>query len=404
MSSAPAPPPGSTKGNDDALALALRPLNLSPLAVQALRFALPFFGLLLAYTLFSLYTVLTKLALNEGTSPLVLAFLREVLATAVLLPLAFANEWRQGTPERFWPSEADRPAFVALGLAMIWCVQLLSALSLEHLSANTYALLAPTVPVICCFAAIVTGYEAFNTASVASWAKVGAIVITVTGATIIAVGAYVNSPGRDKGNVVLGLLLLLTNKIGIGIYPIMEKRLMKRYRPFTIVAWGYASGAALVLLSIIPCATSTSLWHIGPAGWTSICFSAFITSAFNYSLMAQINKITSPVLVMSFYPWQSICTPLLSMAILGAPLASSDAGGGFVICVGLLALAYARWREGGGAVGAHSLHAPLVEEGAAGGVGGGGDRGGEAGGKDAAVVVAAPADVAVEAVGGARET
>ena len=277
-------------------------LARSPLVSRALAFSLPFLGLLLAFTLFSLYTVLMKLALNEGTSPLVLAFLREVLATALLLPLAYAAEWRQGTPERFWPLEADYPSFVLLGLAMIWCVQLLSALSLEHLSANTYALLAPTVPVICCAAAIASGYEAFDRRSRASWAKVGAILVTVAGAFVIAVGAYLGSPGKEKGNVVLGLLLLMSNKVGVATYPIMEKRLMKRYRPFTIVAWGYANGAVLVLLSIVPCAMSTALWHIGPAGWTSICFSAFVTSAFNYALMAEINSRTSPVLVMAFYP------------------------------------------------------------------------------------------------------
>ena len=60
--------------------------------------------------------------------------------------------------------------------------------------------------------------------------------------------------------------------------------------------------------------------------------------------------------------WQSICTPLLSFLILGAPLAGSDAGGGFVICVGLLALAWARWVEGGAAAGAHALHQTLLDE------------------------------------------
>jgi hypothetical protein len=126
----------------------------------------------------------------------------------------------------------------------------------------------------------------------------------------------------------------------------MEKRLMKKYRAFTIVAWGYFSGALLVFMSVIPCTLADSkLWHIGPAGWRSICFSAFVTSAFNYALMAEINKVTSPLTVMSAYPWQSICTPLLSFLILNAPLSSSDGLGGFIICLGLFALAFARYKE-----------------------------------------------------------
>jgi drug/metabolite transporter (DMT)-like permease len=337
---------------------------MEPSSTAILRFALPFFGLLLAFTLFSLYTVLMKRALTEGTSPLVIALLREVFATAVLLPAAFANEARlEGHTRFFWPEKTDRDAFLLLGLAMIWGVQLLSALSLEHLSANTYALLAPSVPVVCAAVAIATGYEAFDRRSAVSWSKVLAIAVAVLGALWIAVGAYVNSPAKDKGNTALGLALLFANKVCVSVYPIMEKRLMKKYKALTIVAWGYATGAVLVFFSVVPCALgSTALWHIGSAGWTSIFFSAFVTSAFNYVLMAEINNWTSPLTVMSFYPWQSICTPLLSFAILGVPLATSDGVGGFIICVGLFLLAFARWREGtGGATGHAELVDPVIE-------------------------------------------
>jgi len=203
-------------------------LSTRPRLAAVLRFSVPFLGLLLAFTLFSLYTVLTKMALNAKNSPLILAFMREVLATAVLMPAAYLNELRHGTPERFFPREEDHRLFWVLGLFMIWGVQLLSALSLEHLSANTYALLAPSVPVVCAFAAIVSGYEHFDRASPSSWLKIAAILVAVLGALWIALGAYMNSPQKDKGNVALGLLLLGSNKVCVSLYPIMEKRLMKR--------------------------------------------------------------------------------------------------------------------------------------------------------------------------------
>lgn len=360
-------------------------LDAHPRAAAIITFSFPFVGLLLAFTLFSLYTVLMKKALNEGTSPLVLALLRELLATAVLLPAAYINERRhEGNASKFWPQKEDHTSFLLLGLAMIWGVQLLSALSLEHLSANTYALLAPTVPVICAAVAIATGYEPFSRASAASWAKIAAVGVSVLGAAWIAVGAYVGSPSKEKGSVVLGLALLVANKICVATYPVMEKRLMKKYRAFTIVAWGYATGAALVFLSVIPCALgSAALWRIGPAGWTSICYSAFVTSAFNYALMAEINQRTSPLTVMAFYPWQSICTPILSAALLGAPLAASDGIGGFIICVGLFLLAFARWREDGGGGSGHAV----LDEGADGAV---------------KVPVGVAGEVALASAGGAR--
>ena len=332
----------------------------------ALSFSLPFFALILAFTLFSLYTVLMKKALNEGTSPLVIALLREILATCVLLPAAYLNERRLGTRENFWPKPEDHTSFILLGLVMIWGVQLLSAMSLEHLSANTYALLAPTVPVLCAAVAISAGLERFDRKSTASWTKIAAVLIAVIGAAIIAVGAYVGSAAKDKGNTALGLILLGANKVCVATYPVMEKKLMKTYRPLTIVAWGYATGAILVIMSVLPCAlSSTSLWHVGRDGWVSIFFSAFVTSSFNYALMAEVNRRTSPLTVMSFYPVQSFMTPILSAALLSAPLNNSDGIGGAVIVFGLFALAFARWREGGDVGGHEQLI--NVEDGSSGG-------------------------------------
>ena len=256
-----------------------------------LAFALPFAGLALAFTLFSLYTVLMKKALSDGTSALVLAFMREIIAVAVFMPSAFAIEYAYGTPAAFWPQQEDHLSFLALGFAMVWGVQLLSALSLEHLSANTYALLAPSVPVLTAGLAIASGYERFDVRSRISWMKIAAIGIAVLGAVWIAVGAYVSSPSKEKGSVVIGLFLLCGNKVCVATYPIMEKRLMARYRPSTIVAWGYVTGAVLILLSVFPCALHPELWHISSSGWTSILFSGLVTSGFNYALMAEINKV-----------------------------------------------------------------------------------------------------------------
>jgi hypothetical protein len=144
-----------------------------------------------------------KAAINEGASPLVLAFLRELLATSVLLPAAYvsqrlkvskvaaelskrvtvlahvpdtllvkaklspivakhaasaAGSHRESqiaseTPPsieqvaapvriKFWPDAEDMGLFVALGAMMIYGVQLLSALALKHVTPLNYALLA----------------------------------------------------------------------------------------------------------------------------------------------------------------------------------------------------------------------------------------------------------------------
>lgn len=323
--------------------------SLSPRYESIRKLVVPMLALLLAFTLFSLYTVLMKKAIKDGAPPLLLALLREIIATSVLLPSAYLSERRKAVDQqRFWVDSSDTGSFIMLGAAMIYGVQLLSALALEHLSANTYALLAPTVPVVCLLVAVAMRVEPLDIKTVGAWLKIGSVIVTVTGATYIAVRAYVTHPTTEKGNILVGLALLMTNKVSVATYPVLEKRLMKKYSPLTIVAWGYTYGAFLTALAAIPGATSsltTGAWKLSTSGWIAILYSSLVSSAFNYSLMAWVNSHSSPVVVMAFYPWQSIATPILAYIILGTPIEADDAMGGIIIILGLGLLMVARYRE-----------------------------------------------------------
>lgn len=255
-------------------------------------------------TFFSLYTVLMKKAMHDGSNPLVLALLRETIAVAALLPFAYALERRKPAAEfNFWPKPEDAGSFFLLGALMIWCVQLLSALSLNHISANSYALLAPSVPVFCLIVALICGYERFDRGSRASWLKLAAIGVTVFGAAFIAVSAFVEhstgkaGPAAAGKNPVVGFLFLLVNKLAIGAYPNLERFLFKKYPTHVVVSWGYATGAILSFMSTVTCATSAADWKVSGSGWGAVIYSALISSALNYQLMAWVNKRSSPVTV-----------------------------------------------------------------------------------------------------------
>jgi drug/metabolite transporter (DMT)-like permease len=313
----------------------------------------PALVLLLAFTFFSLYTVLMKKAIADGSNAIVLAFLRELIACSVLLPVAYYTQRRKAdvSQRRFLPHAEDVGMFVGLGALMIWGVQLLSALSLQHISANTYAILAPSVPVFTLGIALVTKYEHFDRASVLSWLKLASILLTAGGALFIALNAYASAkaaPASADGpyrNPIIGICFLLANKLSVSSYPILEKSLLQKYDPLVIVAWGYTFGAGLTLMSVIPCAADPAAWHLTSSGVGAILYSALISSALNYSLMILVNKRTSPVFVMAAYPWQSIATPVLAFLILGAPFTAGDAIGGTIIIAGLALCVWSRWQE-----------------------------------------------------------
>jgi drug/metabolite transporter (DMT)-like permease len=310
------------------------------------RAILPWAALCVTFTIFSLYTVLMKKAIADGSNPIVLAFLRELIASSVLLPIAYLSQRRKPdiATRRFLPRSEHLGHFILLGALMIWGVQLLSALALQHLSANTYAIFAPSVPVFCLVVALVFGYERFNRRERASWLKLAAVLLTAGGALFIALHAYAGSTGSQK-NALIGIGMLLSNKVSVASYPVLEKRLLKEYDALVVVAWGYAFGALQVLMSVIPCVTETSAWSISSSGIGAIAYSSLLSSAFNYAVMIQVNKAVGPVAVMAAYPLQSVMTPLLSYAILGAGFEWSDAIGGAIIVGGLLLLIFARREE-----------------------------------------------------------
>ena len=103
--------------------------KISPGIVTALGHLTPIAVLLLCFAIFSGYTVLAKIALLGGTNPLVLAFLRELLATSVLMPAMVYTERKKVIEQRcFIPSFEDSGNFMVLGAVMVYGVQLVSAL------------------------------------------------------------------------------------------------------------------------------------------------------------------------------------------------------------------------------------------------------------------------------------
>ena len=251
-------------------------------------------------TIFSGYTVLMKGAISHGSNPLVLGLLRECLALCVLLPYAYLRELRLGDAGKFWVAKDDVGSFIVLGLLMIWCVQLLSALSLNFISASQYALFSPSVPVFCLLVSWLGGTEVFHRRLQSSWLKTFAIVVTLGGAVFIA-GMNYSPKGAAAKSPLIGFAYLLVNKMAVGAYPVFQRSLLAKYPSHVVVAWGYAAGALLTLMSAATCATDAEAWAIAPSGWAAVVYSALLSSALNYLLMAWVNKSVSPLFVMGAF-------------------------------------------------------------------------------------------------------
>jgi drug/metabolite transporter (DMT)-like permease len=251
----------------------------------------PIFVLLLCFFIFSGYTVLAKIALSGGTNPLVLAFLREIIAASVLMSGMLYLERRKPLElRRYVPAIEDSGNFMVLGAVMVYGVQLISALALSRVTALNYSLFAPLVPILTTALALLVRMERFQKSSWASWLKICGILVAVAGAVVTAFGAVGHtSAGVSSSTVVVGNVLLILNKVCISVYPLLEKRLFARgYSPLFVVAWGYVTGSTLTLLAVVPCTLSTAAWTVPASGWIAILYAGCLSSGFNYAAMAWV--------------------------------------------------------------------------------------------------------------------
>ena len=323
------------------------------------RYALPVLLLTLVNACFSGYQVLSKLAFQEGTSPIVYALLRDGIATALFLPTLYARERALPAEERqLLPRREHLSHFFALGLCL-WASSIMSALAISYLSPVLYALLTPTAPVVTLLLSYLLGQEVFAPLRPGSWLKCAGILASVGGATVLVLlgrsGAHGGGASPAGGAGLGGLAFIAAHKLAAGAYPMIQKHCLTKfaYPSLTLAAWGVAIGFGLIVMSASTSALSAAAWRVSPAAWGGIAFSGVFSSYFNYLAMAHVNSQASPLLVMSFYPLQSLFTPLLAAAALGSTeLGLGELVGGATVALGLLLCVAGQALDGGAAPGA----------------------------------------------------
>jgi hypothetical protein len=307
------------------------------------------------------YTVLTEATLAGGTSPVIFAFLRDIVAVALFVPALVISETcsprrcggrgsadknaecgRPDVPVELWPRREHGSYFVALALLGVYGGQLFGALSIGYLSASLYGLLTPTVPAFGLLVSYAVGIEVFNHREASSWLKLVGIFVSIGGAAVI---VLLSPTGQAGKNNALGLCYIVVQKFSLGAYPVLQKKMLKEnsYAPLLLVAWAYLIGTGLIGLTVAVAFVDASAWKISATAAGAIFYAGVLNSFFNYSAMAFCNARTSPLIVTAFYPLQSILTPLLSSIFLGEEVSSADLAGGAIIVVGLFTCLYGRY-------------------------------------------------------------
>ncbi|MBN1355039.1 DMT family transporter [bacterium] len=266
---------------------------------------------------FGAFHVMAKYVLGN-MHPLAIAGSRVVVATPLLLVIASAVD-------RKMPTLRDMPRLALLGFLGVFTNQVLFIIGLQYTTATNAGILMPSIPVFAAAFSILTGIEKV------SYRKLTGILVAVVGAVVM-----LDIAGFSFGrSVFFGNALILVNCMSYSLFLVLQKPVLNRLPPLTVIAWAFLFGGAGVFALSLNELMEMNLAALPIRTLWGLAYVVLIPTVVNYALNTWAIRRTTPSLVAAYVTLQPVAAALLAMLVLGERAGLRELSGFAIIITGL---------------------------------------------------------------------
>jgi len=284
-------------------------------------------GLLWIQLTFGGFHVMGKYVLGT-LHPFAVAGARVAVAMPVLLLLAWLVDRRL-------PARRDLPRLALLGLLGVFANQLLFIIGLQYTTAINAGILMPSIPVFAVALAALFGHDRLG------GRRLFGIGLAVGGALIMLDVTRFSSTGNG---VLLGNGLILTNCFCYSAFLVLQKPLLRRLPPLTLIAWSFLFGGCGVLLVSAGRLPELNPAHLPTPVLVGMIYVVLVPTVINYALNTWAVKRSSPALVAAYTTLQPVAAGSLAMLFLGESAGLRELAGFLLIVLGLAMVSRAHSR------------------------------------------------------------
>ncbi|RDX92845.1 WAT1-related protein, partial [Mucuna pruriens] len=351
----------------------------------------PFLLMIIVQLAYAGLNVISKLAIESGMNPLVLAAYRQLFATASIAPFAYWFEWYSISTLSIYihnacinnvseyASQVDKASYdsvfvfvldrdfnLTLHLACrVTGNQILYFVGLKYSTATIACALTNLLPAFTFVLAIIFRQENLGIKKRSGLAKVLGTILCVSGALLLSfyhgktIGLGQSSihwryaekmEGTDtsgKGSSILGPLALIGSTLFWAGWFIIQTDISKKFpAPYTSTTLMCFLASFQCMLIAVCFDHSATAWSLHQAMRVSAAlYAGIICTAIAYCLMTWAIERKGPLYVAVFTPLQLVLTAILSWALLREKLYLGTAIGSLLIILGLYAVLWGKSEE-----------------------------------------------------------